>query len=184
MNKVLSDERLGAKLRVTKNRCVLFYPLTHVNDRFIIFWCKCFINFIFLLLLEILVFNLSFRGPFRKTRVCKKVSLIKIIIIIIITIMMIIIMIVMWSIYEIIHIWTAVVDETEEWSSQLIFQFKQLERRSLKKSGLQWDSNLWPLRYQCDALPTELWSHTLGARSIYWVHIFLWEVKWCEVYMK
>ena len=25
--------------------------------------------------------------------------------------------------------------------------------------------------YQCDALPTELRSHTLGARSIYWVHI-------------
>jgi len=24
----------------------------------------------------------------------------------------------MWSIYEIIHIWTAVVDESEEWSSQ------------------------------------------------------------------
>ena len=41
-----------------------------------------------------------------------------------------------------------------------------------KKSGLQRDSNLWPPRYQCDALPTELWSHTLGARSIYWVHIF------------
>ena len=40
---------------------------------------------------------------------------------------------VMWSTYEIIHIWTAVVDESEEWSSQLIFQFKQLERRSLKK---------------------------------------------------
>ena len=34
----------------------------------------------------------------------------------------------MWSIYEIIHIWTAVIDESEEWSSQLIFQFKQLER--------------------------------------------------------
>ena len=30
---------------------------------------------------------------------------------------------------EIIHIWTAVVDESEEWSLQLIFQFKQLERR-------------------------------------------------------
>ena len=29
--------------------------------------------------------------------------------------------------------WTAVVDEGEEWSSQWIFQFKQLERRSLKK---------------------------------------------------
>ena len=27
----------------------------------------------------------------------------------------------MWSIYEIIHIWTAVIDESEEWSSQLIF---------------------------------------------------------------
>ena len=25
----------------------------------------------------------------------------------------------MWSLYEIIHIWTAVVDESEEWSSQL-----------------------------------------------------------------
>ena len=72
----------------------------------------------------------------------------------------------MWSLYEIIHIWTAVVDESEEWSSQLIFQFKQLERRSLKKSGLQRDSNPWPPRYRCDALPTELWSHTLGARSI------------------
>ena len=90
----------------------------------------------------------------------------------------------MWSLYKIIHIWTAVVDESEEWSSQLIFQFKQLERRSLKKSGLQRDSNPWPPRYRCDALPTELWSHTLGARSIYWVHIFPWGVKWCEVYMK
>ena len=38
-----------------------------------------------------------------------------------------------WSLFEIIHIWTADVDESEEWSSQLIFQFKQLERRSLKK---------------------------------------------------
>ena len=35
--------------------------------------------------------------------------------------------------------------------------------------------------YQCDVLATELWSFTLGARSIYWVHIFLWGVKWCEV---
>ena len=34
----------------------------------------------------------------------------------------------MWSIYEIIHISTAVVDESEKWLSQLIFQFKQLER--------------------------------------------------------
>ena len=61
-----------------------------------------------------------------------------------------------------------------------IFQFKQVERRSLKKkSGLQRDSNPWPPRYRCDALPTELWSHTLGAKSIYWVHIFpCSEIMW------
>ena len=67
-----------------------------------------------------------------------------------------------------------IASESEEWSSQLIFQFKQLERRSLKKSGLQRDSNPWPPQYQCDALPTELWSHILGARTIYGVHIFPW----------
>ena len=39
------------------------------------------------------------------------------------------------------YIWTAVVDQSEEWSSQLIFQFKKLERRRLKKSRLQRDSN-------------------------------------------
>ena len=76
----------------------------------------------------------------------------------------------MWSIYEIIQIWTTDVDESEEWSSQLIFQFKQLERRSLKKSGLQQD-----------ALPTELWSHTLGARSIYWVHIYWDHIYWVHI---
>ena len=46
----------------------------------------------------------------------------------------------MCTIYETIHIWTAVVhnvDESEEWSSQLTFQIKHLERKSLKKSGLQ-----------------------------------------------
>ena len=35
-----------------------------------------------------------------------------------------------------------------------------------KISGLQGDLNLWPTWYRCDARPTELWSHTLGARSI------------------
>ena len=48
-----------------------------------------------------------------------------------------------------------------------------------KKSGLQRDSNPWPPRYRCDALPTELWSHTLGARPIYWVHFFpCSEIMW------
>ena len=56
---------------------------------------------------------------------------------------------------------------------RLIFQFKQLERRNLKKSGLQRDLNPSLL---CDtgAMLYQLsyvWSLTLGARSIYWVHI-------------
>ena len=39
-------------------------------------------------------------------------------------------------------------------------QFKQLRKRSLKKKfRLQRDSNPWPLRYRCSALPTELWGH-------------------------
>ena len=36
----------------------------------------------------------------------------------IIVIIIIIIIIIMWSIDEIIHFWTAVVDESEKWSSQ------------------------------------------------------------------
>ena len=40
------------------------------------------------------------------------------------------------------------------------------KEESWKKSGLQRDSNPWPPRYWWDALPTELWSYTLGARSI------------------
>ena len=57
----------------------------------------------------------------------------------------------MWSLYEIIHIWTADVDESEEWSSQLIFQFKQLERRRLKKSGK--DFRITPyIYYACRAI--------------------------------
>ena len=46
--------------------------------------------------------------------------------------------------------------------------WKEEAWKKKKKSGLQRDSNPWPPRYRCDALPTELWSHTLGARSIYW----------------
>ena len=51
-----------------------------------------------------------------------------------------------------------------------------------KKSGLQRDSNPWPPRYRCDALPTELWSHTLGARSIVSSYFPVKGVKWRIVY--
>ena len=45
-----------------------------------------------------------------------------------------------------------------------------------KKSGLQRDSNPWPPRYRCDALPTELWSHTLGAKYV--IIIYALEIRY------
>ena len=57
--------------------------------------------------------------------------------------------------------------------------FRNWKEEAWKKSGLQRDSNLWPLHYRCFALPTELWSDTLGTRSIYWVHISCEE--WSDV---
>ena len=72
---------------------------------------------------------------------------------------------------------TSVVDESEEWSSQEIFQFKQLEGRRLKIWGLQRDSNPWPPRYRCDARPTERRSHTLGGQFVRWLHI---SVDWAS----
>ena len=53
------------------------------------------------------------------------------------------------------------------------FQFKQLEGRSLKNirasTGFESVTSVIPVRI---ARPNELWSHTLGARSICWVHTF------------
>ena len=58
----------------------------------------------------------------------------------------------MWSIYEIIQMWTAVVDESEEWSSKLIFQFKQLEikKKPEKNQGFNRDTGamLYQLSYE------------------------------------
>ena len=58
-------------------------------------------------------------------------------------------------------------------------QFSNLSnwKEAWKKSGLQLDSNPWPPWHRCDALPTELWSHTLEARSIYWAHM-IWTELW------
>ena len=47
MNKVLSDERLGAKLRVIENRCVLFNSLTYVYIYIYIYMCVCVCVFLF-----------------------------------------------------------------------------------------------------------------------------------------
>ena len=46
-----------------------------------------------------------------------------------------------------------------ERSSRLIRNLSNCEREAWKNFRLQRDSNPWPLRYRCSALPTELWSH-------------------------
>ena len=49
-----------------------------------------------------------------------------------------------------------------ERSSRLIRNLSNCQREAWKKKKkfrLQRDSNPWPLRYRCSALPTELWSH-------------------------
>ena len=43
--------------------------------------------------------------------------------------------VVMWSIYEIIHIWTTVVDESEEWSSQLISNLSNWKEEAWTNQG-------------------------------------------------
>ena len=66
----------------------------------------------------------------------------------------------------------------------IFFLFSNLsnwKEEAWKISGHQRDSTLWPPRHRCDARPTELWSHKLGARSICWVHIFPHAVKWWEI---
>ena len=66
------------------------------------------------------------------------------------------------QVYEIIHIWTAVVDESEEWSSQWIFQFKQLERRSLKK--IRASTGFEPVtRDLLSPAPDGLWRENRGS---------------------
>ena len=72
-----------------------------------------------------------------------------------------------WSIYEIINIF------------ELRLQIKvKNDHRSKFPNLSNWKEEAWKnqvepvtsAKYRCDALPTELWSHTFGARSIYWVH--------------
>ena len=75
-----------------------------------------------------------------------------------------------------------IIIEGDMWSSQWISNLSNWNKEAWKKSGLQRDSNPWPTRYRCDALPTELWSHTLGARSIVSSYFPVKGVKWCNVY--
>ena len=85
---------------------------------------------------------------------------------------------VMWSIYEIIHICTAVVDEVKSDHRSKFSNLSNWKEEAWKNQGFNEIRTRDLREYRCDALPTELWatheqlSHTLGARSIYWVHFF------------
>ena len=68
-----------------------------------------------------------------------------------------------WNIYT-KHVIATKSDYMKTWryerSSRLIRNLSNCEREAWKKLfRLQRDSNPWPLRYRCSALPTELWSH-------------------------
>ena len=58
------------------------------------------------------------------------------------------------------HKWTKVKNDHRSKFSNL----SNWKEEAWKKSGLQRDSNPWPPRYRCVALPTELRSHTLNVR--------------------
>ena len=68
-----------------------------------------------------------------------------------------------WKVPNGRRMWTKVKSDRRSKISNL----SNWKEQAWKKSGFQRDSNLWPPRCRGDALPTELWSHTLGAR----VHI-------------
>ena len=62
-------------------------------------------------------------------------------------------------IYEINHIWT--VEMKWKWRNDRRSERNLCNcvKKPEKNSWLLWGLNPWPCDYQCDALPTELWSH-------------------------
>ena len=73
-------------------------------------------------------------------------------------------------------------DESEEWSSQLNFQFKQLERRSLKNQGFN-EIRTRDLRDTGAMLYQLSYEATQWERGQFIEFISSRAVKWCEVYM-
>ena len=63
-----------------------------------------------------------------------------------------------WACLWVKHCWIMKVESGHRSKFSNLSNWKE---EAWKKSGLQRDSNPWPQRYRCDALPTELWSHTL-----------------------
>ena len=77
----------------------------------------------------------------------------------------------MWNILE-IRICTAAVDESEEWSSQEIFQFKQWEVRSLKNirasTGFKPVTSTKPVR--CSTNWADIWTQQIDLAPNVWFH--------------
>ena len=73
--------------------------------------------------------------------------------------------------------------QSEEWSSQLIFQFKQLERRSLKNQGFN-GIRTRDLRDAGAMLYQLSYEATRWERGQFIEFILPWEVKWCDIYIK
>ena len=81
----------------------------------------------------------------------------------------------LWRLHQLVHHSSSYClvkwkqSESKEWSSQLIFQFKQLERRSLKKSGLQ--HHFTPhgkIRTQLIDLAPNVWLLSSVGRASHW----------------
>ena len=98
-------------------------------------------------------------------------------------------------------IWT---DDIEYWWWIQVTSYEGCKDSPEEKSGLQRDSNPWPPRYRCHALPTELWS-LMGTGQVWvqfhdedeilytwWAHVYeprmlnTGEIcpKPCEIYLK
>ena len=72
--------------------------------------------------------------------------------------------------------------QIEERSSQSLRNLSSCEKKAWKKFRLKRDSNPWPLRCRCSALPTEL-SSQLGAQVILWVRNISFKPKFFSGYL-
>ena len=76
----------------------------------------------------------------------------------------------MWNIYE-IHIVLRLQMKVKNDHRSKFSNLSNWNEEAWRISGLQRDSNPRPPRHRCETRATELWSHTLWAWSICWVHI-------------
>ena len=84
-----------------------------------------------------------------------------------------------WEVYEIIHICTAVVDEREGDHCSKFSNLSNWKEEAWKNQGLNGIRSVTPaIPVRCSTNWAMI-SHTLGARSIYWVYISLTSLPMC-----